>query len=163
RARSSTSLMVSKCLRAATSGTTPPYSACSLLCERSSLDKRTLPSRTTAAAVSSQLVSNPRNTAIFAPSPHSPPKVGAVARKVYSPKAMPTGGKRRTLAAASHRSTLQRKGCDHSQRTYYCDDRAQNTRPRWFGSTTGKAARINLLASSAPVDKGGCKEYYSPI
>ena len=46
-----------KCSRAASSGTTPPYSACSLICEETVLDNTT-PSRTTAALVSSQEVSS---------------------------------------------------------------------------------------------------------
>ena len=48
-----------KCSRAASSGTTPPYSACSLICEETTLD-RIMPSRTTAALVSSQEVSRAR-------------------------------------------------------------------------------------------------------
>jgi len=50
--------------RAAISGTTPPNSACSLICENTTFDRmRPCPSAvrsTTAAAVSSQVVSMPR-------------------------------------------------------------------------------------------------------
>ena len=48
-----------RCSRAASSGTTPPYSACSLICDETVLD-RIFPSRTTAALVSSQEVSMAR-------------------------------------------------------------------------------------------------------
>ena len=54
-----TGIKFRRCSRAASSGTTPPYSACSLICEETALDK-TLPSRTTAALVSSQEVSRAR-------------------------------------------------------------------------------------------------------
>ena len=48
-----------RCSRAASSGTTPPYSACSLICDETVLDK-IFPSRTTATLVSSQEVSMAR-------------------------------------------------------------------------------------------------------
>src|SRR5208283_578968 len=51
-----TGIKFRRCSRAASSGTTPPYSACNLICEETTLDK-TRPSRTTAALVSSQEVS----------------------------------------------------------------------------------------------------------
>src|SRR2546422_4337110 len=49
-----------KCSRVANSGTTPPYSACSWICEETTLDN-TRPARTTAALVSSQEVSMARS------------------------------------------------------------------------------------------------------
>ena len=51
-----TGIRFRKCSRAASSGTTPPYSACNLICEEMTLE-RTSPLRTTAALVSSHEVS----------------------------------------------------------------------------------------------------------
>src|SRR5262245_49633808 len=49
--------MTSMCMREATSGNTPPYCACLAACDATMLDRIVVPSATTAAAVSSQLVS----------------------------------------------------------------------------------------------------------
>src|SRR5579884_4215084 len=52
--------MLRKCSREASSGTTPPYLRCTLTWEATTLDRISLPSATTAAAVSSQEDSIPR-------------------------------------------------------------------------------------------------------
>ena len=54
-----------RCSRVASSGTTPPYSACSLIWDETTLDSTT-PSRTTAALVSSQEVSRASRVTAFA-------------------------------------------------------------------------------------------------
>jgi len=59
-----TGIKFRRCSRAASSGTTPPYSACSLICEETALDK-TRPSRTTAALVSSQEVSRAKRVMLI--------------------------------------------------------------------------------------------------
>src|SRR4051812_27011663 len=53
-------LMDSRWARAATSGTTPPNLAWRSICEETMLERTRWPSSTTAAAVSSQVVSMPR-------------------------------------------------------------------------------------------------------
>jgi tetratricopeptide (TPR) repeat protein len=53
------------CAREAISGTTPPYFSCSLVCEAMIEDLTSRPSATTAAAVSSQLVSMPKIFVVF--------------------------------------------------------------------------------------------------
>ena len=52
--------MARRCAREACSGTTPPKRACRSVCDAMTLDSISTPSRTTATAVSSQLVSKPR-------------------------------------------------------------------------------------------------------
>ncbi len=59
-----TGIRFRRCSRAASSGTTPPYSAWSLICEETMPDK-TLPSRTTATLVSSQEVSMASSVILF--------------------------------------------------------------------------------------------------
>ena len=49
-----------RCSLAASSGTTPPWTACLAICEATSLESTLNPSSTTDAAVSSQLLSIPR-------------------------------------------------------------------------------------------------------
>src|SRR3990167_8385731 len=56
--------MRSRCARAASSGTTPPYFECRSICELMTLERIVRPSATMAAAVSSQLDSIPRMRAI---------------------------------------------------------------------------------------------------
>src|SRR5262249_8931209 len=58
-ARRITGTMVAMCWREATSGTTPPYAACTSTCEATTSERTLRPSSTTAAAVSSQEVSIP--------------------------------------------------------------------------------------------------------
>src|SRR5664279_5559715 len=53
----------SRCRRDAISGTTPPYCACRSACDATTFERMFPTSSTTAAAVSSQLVSRPRITA----------------------------------------------------------------------------------------------------
>jgi hypothetical protein len=60
KARRTTLTTVARCWRDATSGTTPPYSACTNTCDAITFERMTLPSSTTAAAVSSHEVSMPR-------------------------------------------------------------------------------------------------------
>src|SRR5258708_18101611 len=61
--------MISTCARAAISGTTPPYAACSAIWLTTSFDRLSPPpcglNRTTAAAVSSQVVSMPRTSILL--------------------------------------------------------------------------------------------------
>ena len=57
--RATTGLSTSRCARDAISGTTPPNSACSSTCVDTTLDTTSYPPITSAAAVSSQLVSMP--------------------------------------------------------------------------------------------------------
>ena len=65
-ARAITGLSRSRWARLAISGTTPPNVACSSICELTTLDRTSLPPITSAAAVSSQLVSMP-STSVSGP------------------------------------------------------------------------------------------------
>ena len=60
KARLTTGTPVARCWRDATSGTTPPYSACTRTCDATTSERTRRPSSTTDAAVSSQDVSIPR-------------------------------------------------------------------------------------------------------
>src|SRR5690554_1753884 len=63
-ASDTTGLIASMCARDATSGNTPPYGACSAICDATTFDRIVSPSRTMAAAVSSHEVSMPRISVI---------------------------------------------------------------------------------------------------
>ena len=60
RAARTTGTIALRCSRDASSGTTPPYFACIVICEATTLERMTLPFSTTAAAVSSHEDSMPR-------------------------------------------------------------------------------------------------------
>src|SRR5206468_3836308 len=61
-ARRRTGTIVATCWRDATSGTTPPYTAWTLICDATTSERTQRPSSTTDAAVSSQEVSMPRTS-----------------------------------------------------------------------------------------------------
>ena len=76
-ARRSTGTTVARCCREATSGTTPPNSACTSTCEATTSERSRRPSSSTAAAVSSHDVSIPRTSMVGRKSSPSPRRAPA--------------------------------------------------------------------------------------
>ena len=88
-ARRSTGAIVATCWRDATSGTTPPYSACTRICDATTSERTRRPSSTTAAAVSSHDVSIPRTKTPSTPAERGPRLPAAPPKRPPVPVALP--------------------------------------------------------------------------